>query len=162
MGYATDVKFKVTPDEDQPPDEIDPKMVEMVHDAAGGSDWMWLPKWYHGPGWIEVDDVTVEEVDRLAEIHGDPACPSVATISEARFYYLKSCGDEFVKMMKYHFGHGPDYDVEWTHDWEAEIITDEDRKKLRELLDYFDPGLAHKYYIPMGFVGKITIDAERR
>ena len=156
MGYATAVKFKVTPDEDQPPTEIDPGMAKMLHDAA--VDWNWV----NDPEWTEVDPGKVEEVDRLAEIHGDPACPSVATISEARFYYLKSCGDRFVDMMKEHFGHGPDYVVEWTHDWEAEIITDEDRKKLRELLDYFDPGLDHKYYIPMGFVGKITIDAERR
>ena len=156
MGYATAVKFKVTPDEDQPPTELDPEMVKMVHDAA--VDWTWV----YDPERTEPTDETVKEVDRLAEIHGDPACHSVATISEARFYYLKSCGDRFVDMMKDHFGHGPDNSTWWIHTWETEIITDEDRKKLRELLDYFDPGLDHKYYIPMGFVGKITIDAERR
>ena len=161
MGSATDVKFKVTPAEHQPPPEHDNKMVEMVQRAAVDWDWVYDSKWYHGPKWIEVPDETVEKVDELAPIHGDPACPSVATISDARIYYLKSCGDRFVEMVKDYFGHGPDNSTWWTHTWEAEIITDEDREELRELLDYFETELDHEYYIPMGFVGKIKIDAER-
>ena len=161
MGYATEVDIKVTPAEHQPPAEHDNEMVEMVRDAGGDWNWPYDSKRYHDPDWNEVPDETVEEVDRLAEIHGDPACPSVTTISDERIYYLKSSGDRFVEMVKDHFGHGPDDSVWWTHTWEAEIITDEDRKELRELLDYFESGLDQKYYIPTGFVGKIRIDAER-
>ena len=160
MGYSTEGKINIIPAEDQP-DKLDPKMVEMVRHAAVDSAWMHDSEWYHGPDWIELDPEMVEMVRRLADFHGDPACPSVATISEARFYYLKSCGDRFVDMMKDHFGHGPDNSTWWTHTWEAEIITDEDREELRELLDYFETELDHEYYIPMGFVGKIKIDAER-
>ena len=160
MGYPTDVNFTVTPGEHQSP-KPDNKTAEMVQQAAVNSAWMYDSNWYHGPNWIELDPKLVEMVRQLSDIHGDPACPSVATISDASIYYLNSCGDRFVDMMKDHFGHGPDNSTWWTHTWEAEIITDEDREELRELLDYFETELDHEYYIPMGFVGKIKIDAER-
>lgn len=115
MSYSTDVKIKVTPDEDQPPLVLSNKMVEMMGTAAGGSDWPWLPEWYHGPGWIKVDDVTVEEVDRLFETHGDPAWYDVTTISgEGTIEYWKSSGYRFVEMVKEYFGHGPDDSAWWS------------------------------------------------
>ena len=64
MGYPTEGKINIIPAEDQPPAEHDNEMVEMVHDAAVDWNWVYDPKRYHDPDWIEVPDKTVEETER--------------------------------------------------------------------------------------------------